>query len=194
MAIFKPEIKQSSSGFLGPIEIGIVGYTDRSDDFDWADIFIDVELSVKNSDYTNKMSILGSLEKDSNDKITGGSVLNRLYKFFDAVGCTAGLTVDGIWEDENNNKIDDISKFLTESFTTKSEDYIVYAYKKKPKPGKKVYTEIYPRLYPNTETGKNQCLSDVEWLKGRGIIKEATENDMPKKSDIPLADSALSNL
>jgi hypothetical protein len=195
MAIFKPEMKETkSTGFLGPIEVGIVGFTDRSSDFDWSDIFIEVELSVKDSEYTNRMSILGQLDKDATGKISGGHVLKRMYKFFDAIGCTAGINLDGKWEDNDNKEIKDIATFLNERFTTSSEKYVAYAYKKKPKPGKKVYTEVYPRLYPNTDSGKNQCLSDVAWLKGKGIIREADANDMPQQSSAPLADSALNNL
>ena len=194
MAIFKPEEKAMPNSFLGVIEVGILGFTDKSNDFDWADIFIEVELSVKNSEYSNKTSILGSLEKDASGSITGGSVLKRMYKFFDAIGCTAGLTVDGKWEDSEGNVIEDIAKHLNKHFTTKGEEYIAYSYKKKPKPGKKVYTEVYPKLYPNSEEGKRQCGTDVDWLKDKGVIKEAGPGDMPIKSDMPLADSALSNL
>ena len=50
MAIFKPQNNSSPSGFLGPIEVGIIGFTDRSGEYDWADVFIEMELSVKNSD------------------------------------------------------------------------------------------------------------------------------------------------
>ena len=70
----------------------------------------------------------------------------------------------------------------------------MYAYKKKPKPGKKVYTEIYPRLYPMGNEAVKKMLEDVEWLKQRGVIKEADASDMPQKNDTPLADSALNNL
>tara|TARA_R110002020_G_scaffold259996_1_gene474170 strand:+ start:2803 stop:3390 length:588 start_codon:yes stop_codon:yes gene_type:complete len=195
MAIFRPEVKESSgTSFLGVIEVGIIGFTNRSKEFDWADLFIDIELSVKNSEYSNKMSIIGSLEKDSSGSITGGSVLNRMYKLFDAVGCKAGLTIKGKFEDEHGNEIADIASYLNERFTTKNEQYVAYCYKKKPKPGKKVYTEVYPRLYPNSGEGKNQCDSDATWLKEKGVIKEADASDMPQKNDNQLADNALNNL
>ena len=194
MAIFKPEAKSTPSGFLGPIEVGIIGFTDRSGEYDWSDIFIEVELSVKNSEYSNKMSILGRLDKDSNGDIVGGSVLNRMYKFFEAVGCNAGLNVKGKWEDEHGNEIESIGDYLSQRFTTKGEEYQAYAYKKKPKPGKKVYTEIYPRLYPIGEAATKQLLDDIKWLKNKGVIKEADASDMPQQSDTPLADSALNNL
>ena len=194
MAIFKPENKSTPSGFLGPIEVGLIGFTDRSGEYDWADVFIEIELSVKNSDYSNKMSILGRLDKDANGDIVGGSVLNRMYKMFEAIGCQAGLTVKGAWEDEDAKAIKDIGAYLEERFTTTSEKYTVYAYKKKPKPGKKVYTEIYPRLYPLGDAAVQQCLDDVKWLKSKGVIKEADASDMPQQNDTPLADSALNNL
>ena len=54
MAIFKPTgSMQSPTSFLGNIEVGIIGFTDRSGDFEWADLFLEVELSVKNSEYSN---------------------------------------------------------------------------------------------------------------------------------------------
>jgi hypothetical protein len=195
MAIFKPEDNGSTgSSYLGVVEVGIVGFEDKANLFEWADIFIEVELSIKNSEYTNRMSILGSLDKDATGKITGGSVLKKMYRVFDAIGCTAGLTIDGKWEDEHGNEIDDIGHFLKERYCTKGEQYVSYLYKKKPKPGKKVYTEVYPRLYPNTAEGKAACKKDTDWLKSQGHIKEATETDMIPDETSSLADSALSNL
>ena len=195
MAIFKPTgTRQSPTSFLGTIEVGIINFTDRSNEFDWADLFLEVELSVKNSEYSNKMSVLGEFEKDTDGKIKGGSVLNKLYRLFDTIGCTAGLTIDGKWEDAEGKAIDSIEKYLNESFCTKTEQYTAYSYKKKPKPGKKVYTEIYPRLYPLGDAAVQQCLDDVKWLKSKGVIKEADASDMPQQNDTPLADSALNNL
>ena len=195
MPIFRP--KSTGGGgnkFMGIVPVSVDSFGDRSDEFDWADLFIDIELSVKNSEYSNKMSIIGSLEKDASGNITGGSVLNRMYKLFDAVGCKAGLTIKGKFEDEHGNEIADIASYLNERFTTQSEQYVAYCYKKKPKPGKKVYTEVYPRLYPNSQEGKTQCEADATWLKERGVIKEADASDMPQKNDNQLADNALNNL
>tara|TARA_R100000781_G_C4044522_1_gene115238 strand:- start:62 stop:643 length:582 start_codon:yes stop_codon:yes gene_type:complete len=193
MAIFKPEVKSApSSSYLGCIEVGIIGFTDKSNEFDWADIFIEVELSVKNSDYSNRMAIFGRLEKDDEGNITGGSVLNRMYRVFEAMNCSAGLNITSKWEDEHGNEIEDIAKYLNERHTTTTEKYLAYAYKKKPKPGKKVYTEVYPRLY--AMGAQEQCLADMAWLKGKGVIKEADASDMPQQNDLNMADSALNNL
>ena len=101
MAIFKPETTSTTttpkSSYLGAIEVGPVGFKDRSGDFpgqDWAEIFLEIELSVKGSEYTNKMSLLGRLDKDAEGKIVGGSVLKRMYNIFDMIGFKGGLTID----------------------------------------------------------------------------------------------------
>ena len=195
MAIFKPETNSSPVSFLGVIEVGIIGFKDKSSMFDWADVFIEVELSVKNSEYSNRMTVCGRLDKDAEGKITGGSVLKRIYNLFDILNCKAGLTIDGKWEGEEGKEIDDIAAYLNNRFITDKEDFVAYAYKKKPKKaGDKVYTEVYPKLYLNTPGGTAQCEKDIAWLKGKGYIKEADASDMPQKNDTPLADTALNNL
>ena len=194
MAIFKPQSVSTPSGYLGPIEVGIIGFKDRSAEFDWSDVFIEVELSVKNSEYTSKMAVLGRLDFDGDGKVAGGSVLKRMYNMFESIGCDAGLNLDAKFEDSDGKEISDIGDYLEKRFTNKGEKYTVYAYKKKPKPGKKVYTEIYPRLYPLGDSAVAKCLSDVAWLKSKGVIKEADASDMPIKDDNTLATSALNNL
>ena len=98
MAIFKPEGTSSFGNFTGICEFGILEFTDKSGTFDWADIFLEVKVKQKDSDYDRTLQIKGSLEKE-NGKITGGSVLKRMYHFFDQIGCGAGINVDGEWED-----------------------------------------------------------------------------------------------
>ena len=77
MALFKP--KQNSGGgskFTGICEVNVQSFKDRSSEFDWADIFIEVEIGIKDSEYTRALRIRGSFEKDDSGNITGGSVLN----------------------------------------------------------------------------------------------------------------------
>ena len=108
MALFKP--KQSSGGggnkFTGICETHIVGFKDRSAEFDWADVFIEVEVGIKDSEYTRNIRIRGSFDKDDNGNITGGSVINRMYKFFGDIGCLAGITIQGKWELEDGTAIE----------------------------------------------------------------------------------------
>ena len=192
MAIFRPEGGSSSgSNFYGVCEIAILGFTDKSSEFKWADVYIDVEIKQKGSDYTKNIRIAGDLEK-SDGKITGGSVLKRMYNFFDIIGEKAGLTVEGMWEDEDGNDIKDIAAHLNQRHvasimpdTDPDFNYLAYVYKEKPKEkGGKVYSRVFHRIQQNNDKGRQVLESDVKWFKDKGFIKEATEDDIstPKQN------------
>ena len=179
MAIFKP-VTSSGDGskYMGICEAGIMGFKNRSSEFDWADVFIEVEVKQKDSDFTKKMQIAGSLERDSNGDITGGSVLNRMYKIFDTMGCNAGINIKGLFEDDKGEVIEDIGTYLEDRFTTGNAvemqtPYVIYVYKSVPKPNEtQSYTRVLPRLYHNNAEGKAQLQSDVTFLKSKGMLKE----------------------
>ena len=170
MAIFRPEGGSSSgSNFYGVCEIAILGFTDKSSEFKWADVYIDVEIKQKGSDYTKNIRIAGDLEK-SDGKITGGSVLKRMYNFFDIIGEKAGLTVEGMWEDEDGNDIKDIAAHLNQRHvasimpdTDPDFNYLAYVYKEKPKEkGGKVYSRVFHRIQQNNDKGRQVLESDVK--------------------------------
>jgi len=184
MAIFKPEIKESTGGskFTGICKFAIINFEDKSGMFDWADLYLDVEVKQEHSDYSRKLQIKGSFEKDSSGNITGGSVLKRLYTFFDAIGCKAGINVKGEWEDENGEKIDNIADYLNKGAvdgdieTVASYKYLAYFYKEQPKkPGAKSYTTVWPKVYLSSDTNEGKLKSDIDWLKGKGYLKELTD-------------------
>ena len=200
MAIFRPEMSSGSS-FYGICEIAISGFEDKSSQFDWADIFINITVNQKGSEYTRDIKIAGSLEKDGAGNITGGSVLKRMYVFFDAIGCKAGLNVKGEWEDADGKPIKDIAEYLDRNFTQVQipdggldYNYLAYIYKEKPKKdGDKAWTRTYHKIYPNSETNKAKLEDDIKWLKGKGVIKEAT--DLPvQQSGNSLQGSGLASL
>ncbi len=203
MAIFKPvttEFSNDNNKFLGICKFAIMGFEDKSGMFDWADLYIEVEVKQEHSDYTRKLQIKGSFEKDDKGNISGGSVLKRMYAFFDAIGCTAGLNVEGKWEDEKGEKIDNIKDYLSKSFITKgtadfepqSYDYLAYFYKEQPKkPGAKSYTTVWPKVYRSSEENYNKLKSDIDWLKGKGYLKELTDE---VKSAPNMTGSGLANL
>ena len=203
MAIFKPvntEFSNDNNKFLGICKFAIMGFEDKSGMFDWADLYIEVEVKQEHSDYTRKLQIKGSFEKDDKGNISGGSVLKRMYAFFDAIGCTAGLNVEGKWEDEKGEKIDNIKDNLSKSFITKgtadfepqSYDYLAYFYKEQPKkPGAKSYTTVWPKVYRSSEENYNKLKSDIDWLKGKGYLKELTDE---VKSAPNMTGSGLANL
>ena len=197
MAIFKPASAQSSGGnYLGVKPISIFAFTDRSSEFEWADIYISATVKIENSEYDRFVEIKGSFEKDSQGNITGGSVLNRMYKFFDAIGCTAGLNINGTWEDNEGNTIDDIAQYLNERFINGNPenaayDHVAYLYKKQPKkPGNKAYTTVHYRLFPNNDLGIKDLDSHVKWMQGKGFINEATDEVQPAAAlDLALGDN-----
>ena len=200
MAIFRPEMSSGSS-FYGICEIALNNFEDKSSQFDWADIFINVTVNQKDSEYTRDIKIAGSLEKDGGGNITGGSVLKRMYVFFDAIGCKAGLNVKGEWEDADGKPIEDIASYLDALFGQVAMpdagldyNYLAYIYKEKPKKdGDKAWTRTYHKIYSNNETNKAKLEDDVKWLKGKGVIKEAT--DLPvQQAGNSLQGSGLANL
>ena len=199
MAIFKPESNGNYTDFLGICEIALMDFKDKSADFDWADIFIEVAIKQKGSDYDYPLQIKGSLEREK-DIVTGGSVLKRMYHFFEQIGCTAGINVQGEWEDENGDKIDNIASYLNEKFASISmpdsppDDYpyIAYLYKEQPKvPGGKSYTRVHHKVYQSKDENKAKLTNDINWMKSKGYLKEMTDEVSNKTK---MSESGLSNL
>ena len=189
MAQFRPKLLQNSSKFLGIQPVGIVEFTNESGKWDWADIYLRITMKVEGSDFERAMKVAGSLDRDHEGNITGGSVLNRMYRIFDVIGCRAGINVRGGWEDHEGKEIKDIQRFLNDGFVTLGDfpdddpkfEYLAYVYKKRPnKPGGKVYEEIWPKLAANTVAGKRDLTNDIKFIKKKGLIKEAgVEDDLP---------------
>ena len=184
MAIFKPAMTESTGGnkFTGICKFAVISFADKSDMFDWADLYLEVEVKQEHSDYTRKLQIKGSFEKDASGNITGGSVLKRLYNFFDAIGCTAGLNVKGEWEAEDGTKIDNIVDYLNKGAsdgdveTVSSYRYLAYFYKEQPKkPGAKSYVNVWPKVYWANDENTAKLQSDIAWLKSKGYLKELSD-------------------
>ena len=200
MAIFRPTMNSSAS-YFGICAIALNNFEDKSAEFDWADIFIDVTVNQEGSEYTRNIKIAGSLEKDAKGNITGGSVLKRMYTFFDAIGCKAGLTVKGKWEDDKGDAIENIAEYLNDKCVPAliPDDelvypYLAYIYKEKPKKdGEKAWTRVYHKIYANNEANKTKLDSDVQWLKGRGVIKEVSDIPTPTNQNT-LQGSGLASL
>jgi hypothetical protein len=197
MAIFKPESKGSFTDFTGICEFGLLEFTDKSENFDWADLFIEIKVKQKNSEYDRVLQIKGEFDKEKG-KITGGSVLKRIYHLFEQIGCTAGLNVDGGWEDSDGESIEDIAKYLNDNFLKPNDsyeppmDYLGYFYKEQPKvPGGKSYTRIYSKIYQKSDKNKEELINDIKWMKSKGYLKELS--DEPTKS-ASMSGSGLANL
>ena len=191
----KPKMSSGGNKFYGICECNIVGYEDKSAKFEWADIFIEVEIKLKDSEYTKKMQICGQLER-TGEEVTGGAVLNRMYKFFEAIDCKAGINLQGNFEDEDGTPILDITKHLNENFAHKGDlcPFMCYVYKSEPKDGGQSYTRVLPRLVMNTDAGKADLESYVAFMKTKGHLKEVDPNAVTDKDQVSLANGALNNL
>tara|TARA_R100001594_G_scaffold89766_2_gene124196 strand:- start:3013 stop:3627 length:615 start_codon:yes stop_codon:yes gene_type:complete len=184
MALFKPKGAMSDGGgnkFMGVCEMAVISFEDKSADFDWADIFIVATVAIKDSEYNRDIKIRGSFDKDAKGNITGGSVLNRMYKFFGDIGCSAGVNVKGEWETEDGTKIKDIAKYLNDNHAMTvlpgaepDLTHVGYVYKEENKKTGKAYNTVHYRLFPNNSNGKVDLASHVKWMKTNGYLKEAT--------------------
>lgn len=201
MALFKPAVSQSSgnSGFLGVQEVTITNFEDKFDKFAWAHVYLEVELKQRNSQYSKLMRIAGSFDFEPDGRtIQGGSVLKRVYNLFGMLGCDAGISTTGSWEDGDGNEIKSIDQFLSEKYAAsepiESYPYLAYIYKEKnPKTGK-VYTTVYPRLWANNNTGKIEIEKDVAWLKSKNVIKEHVETDVTPSGETTLTGTGIDAL
>ena len=198
MALFKPaQTSSNTSGFLGVQEVTITNFENKFEKFSWADVYIEVELNQKNSQYTKLMRIAGSFDFEADGRtIKGGSVLRRVYNLMEAGGRKVGISTVGCWEDENGNGIDNITKYLSENFAAsepiESYPYLAYIYKEKnPKSGK-IFTTVYPKLWRNDDVNKVKMESDIKWLKDKNIIKEYIET-VSGHNDSNQSDTALNN-
>ena len=189
MGIIRPTSKSSNEtrNYYGICNIAILSFRDKSENFDWADVYLEVEVQQKGSDYTKTIRLAGSLDRDPDGSVTAGSVLNRLYHFFDVLGVTAGINAKGAFETEDGQPIENISKYLTENHSNGTEEpttfpYLAYVYKEKPKqPGGKVYTIVHHKINVNSEEGRRKLTEDVTWFKSKGFIKEAAP-EQPKST------------
>ena len=198
MAIFKPKSSGNMNDYLGICEFGVIDFDDKSANFDWADIFIEMTVKQKGSDYDRTIQIKGNFDKEKG-KIVGGSALKRLYQFFETIGCTAGINVDGGWEDESGDEIKDIAEYLRDNHlssvipgTDPKFDYLAYFYREQPKvPGGKSYTRAWNKVYKNEAGNKEKLQSDVNWMKSKGYLKEVSD-EVANKAE--MSGSAMSNL
>ena len=71
MAIFRPQGGTSSgNNFYGVCEIAILNFEEKSSEYKWADIYLDIEVKQKGSDYTKQLRIAGDLERSPDGNIT----------------------------------------------------------------------------------------------------------------------------
>jgi len=193
-APFRPsDLDTSSEGgskFIGFCEVGVMDYEDKTADYDWADIFLVVNLKLKDSQYPQEMKILGSYDREPNGNIKTCSLLKKVYRFFDAIGFEGGPDVTGNIVDKDGNEIENLQHYLNKHHISTTPldpplKYYAYLYKE---PSKKdpstAYTTVYPRITENNEKGRAELESFIQFLKTKNLIKEvgSTPNATPNGS------------
>ena len=183
MPRFRPETKSNGAGsFGGFMEGQIVDFSDRSDEFDWADVFIDVTFNVPNSQYPVIYTLKGTYEWEDDGNIKSCALLNRIYYLFDAIGFKGGPNVKGQWEDEDGNSIEKIDSYLNVNHLSKnaleSENYpySIFVWKEWVEKKGKAYTRVCPKIVMNTDKGIADLKSYVAFLKQKNLLKEYTGN------------------
>ena len=133
MAIFKPETKRVN--YFGVCNIGIVSVEDKSSLYKWADVYLQIVCKQDGSEYTRNLQIAGSFDRDANGDIKECSLLRKIYAFFNGLGETAGINVQGGWEKDDGNAIEDIAEYLNAKYGSPEPetDLIAYIYKETPK-------------------------------------------------------------
>ena len=182
MPRFRPSstVNGAGSSFGGFMEGQIVDFNERSDEFDWADIFIDVTFRVPISQYPVIYSLKGTYDREDDGNIKSCSLLNRIYYLFDAIGFKGGPNVKGDWEDDNGEIIPKIDVHLSENhihkdaLTSDNNPYHIFVYKEWVADKGKAYTRVCPKIVMNTTKGITDLKSYIAFLRQKNILKEYT--------------------
>ena len=197
MARFRPVETGGNGSFGGFMEAQIVDFSNRTEEFEWAELFIDVTMQVPKSQYPVIYSLKGTYEREDDGKIKSCTLLNKVYYLLDAIGCKGGPNVEGAWENEDGELIEKIDTYLNQNFLgenpLKNENYpyCIYVYKEWVESKDKAYTRVCPKIVMNTEKGMADLKSYVAFLKQKNIIKEYNGES---KTASQVDSSASSNL
>lgn len=181
---FRPaDLEKASDGgskFLGFVNMGIVDWEDRSDRFDWADVYLVATLAIEDSKYPQEMKLVGSYDREPNGNIKTCTLLKRVYWLFDTIGFEGGPNVQGEMVNDNGDSLD-IIQHLNQNHITNplqpSMEYIAYVYKEQGrKDPSKTYTTVFPKIAPNTPAGRKDLQGYIDFMKSKNLIKEVTGN------------------
>ena len=179
MPIMRSEVKQFDNSWFGFKDCGISSFRDDSQKYDWADVYLVVELSIKGSKYTRPCKIAGSFDKNADGTIADCTLLKRITYMSDALEWDGGVNQFGQWVEGNAEEtpIDDIAKYMDLRYGKGEEaplDYYCYVYREAGKDGK-AYTRVYSKFMKNTPDNRKSLESHIEWMKKNKYLKEVAE-------------------
>ena len=160
--------------WLGIQKAKIVEVRDESDKWDWAEIYLVVELDVEGSDYNRPMKIAGKFERNPDGTIEETSLVRRINYLCTALKWNGGINQHGKFENEDGTEIADIATFLHDNYAKETNEYgfLVYVYKEPPKNGKS-YTRVHNKIMANEGTNERKLEDHIAYLRKNGYLKEA---------------------
>lgn len=181
----------TNNDFTGYFEAGIIKVDDKSGQFDWADVWLDVHFNIKGSQYPQIHSIKGSFDREGDGTVKINKMVRQFNYLKDAIGFTGGINTEGNWETEDGQPIESIVDTLNAHIQTMNGtdnpmlepplSFYIYVYKEAPKkPGDKVYKRVLGKITTNDQKGKADLQSYVTYMLQKGYIKEASSDDVAK--------------
>ena len=187
MAHYRPQATEGARSFkrkapwLGYQSACIREFRDKTSEYDWADLYLEVELQTEGSQYPQNMRIFGSFDKNPDGTIKKNTLLNRITYLVDATGWKGGVDKNGDWVDDDG-EISDLAATLNAHFAVPKDvdaeyKYLVYVYKEwvvnKDTGEGKAFTRVDPRLTDSTDHAAVTKFKDyINFLKAKGIINE----------------------
>lgn len=201
MALLQTSNKGTKNDFTGFLEAGIERVEDKSGQYDWADCWLDVHFKLKGSQYPQVHSIKGSFDKNPDGTIEVNRVVRQFNYLREAIGFDGGINTEGGWEMEDGTVVDNIESTLNQFINNMNgsdnplleppHDFLIYVYREAPKKaGDKSYKRVLGKIVSNNNSGRADLESYVTYMKQKGYLKEASENDTPStptqpKDDMP---------
>ena len=187
MPLFKPEATTSGASWLGYQVCGIDSFEDKSGTYDWAPMYLKVNLKLENSKYPQDFKIAGSFDKNPNGTIKDNTLLRKIYNLMEVLGDEAGVNAVGDWE-INDRPIPDIAVYLNDKYSPQAPEEpqmnnLIYIYEKFNQREGKAFNECAGRIYRNDEDGKTELEGYVNFMKGKGYIKEHVAGEVVKAHD-----------
>lgn len=194
MAIMRSKVnKGGGASWLGIKTGTLAKITDKADQYNWADVYLECEFTVEGSDYPRVMKIAGSFDRDTSGMIQDCSLLKKLTHFLDAIGEQGGINTEGNWEQESGDPIENIvmhlNKYLGVTLT-------IYVYKELAKNGQ-AYTRVHNKVLAKNAKSEEDLEGYINFLKSKGFIKEAPadhRNDAPNATTGAIPNGAVEGL
>jgi hypothetical protein len=191
MALLKTTTSSAKNDFTGYFEAGIIKVEDKSGQFDWADVWLDVHFNIKGSQYPQIHSIKGSFDKEPDGSVQINKMVRQFNYFKDAIGFTGGINTEGKYETADGEPIesivDSLNSFINELNGSDNPmlesplGFYIYVYKEAPKkPGDKIYKRVLGKICSNDSKGKAELESYVTYMTQKGYLKEASDTDVAK--------------